>query len=124
LAEHVELLGAVQGEAMIDLYQRHQLMVLPSAFESYGIVYLEAQQFGLPVIGTTAGAAWEIITNGENGYLIAPEDVQGLAAVLLKLQRERGVLLALSRKALAAFAGHSGWGASCEVIRQFLYTRL
>lgn len=45
-------------------------MVLTSAYESYGIVYVEAQQFGLPFIGTTAGADREIISHGDNGYLI------------------------------------------------------
>jgi len=123
LAYRVKLLGEVQGADLVELYLRHQLMVLPSTFESYGIVYLEAQQFGLPVIGTTAGAAWEIITDGENGYLIKPEDARGLAEVLLKLHQGRELLVALSRNALAAFAGHAGWENSCKVIWQFLYGR-
>lgn len=124
LQERVILKGPVQGQSLASLYRQHHLMVLPSAYESYGIVYVEAQQFGLPVIGTTAGAAREIISHGDNGYLIPPEDQHALANLLQQLQHERQLLLALSRNALAAYARHPEWDESCEIIRQYLYTRL
>lgn len=113
--------GPVEGQALVNLYQQHQLMALPSAYESYGIVYLEAQQFGLPVIGTTAGAAHEIITHGKNGFLIAPEDWQALADLLQHLQNNRKTLLAVSFNALAAYGQHQQWDDSCCLIQQYLY---
>ena len=116
--------GLVQGQALIDLYQAHQLMVLPSAYESYGIVYVEAQQFGVPVIGTTAGAAQEIIKQGENGYLVPPEDHHALASLLQTLHQDRTLLFQLSQHALVAYAQHPKWQASCEIIRQFLYEQV
>lgn len=122
--DRIELKGPVQGRLLTDLYRQHHLLALPSAYESYGIVYVEAQQFGLPVIGTTAGAAKEIIRHGDNGYLIDPEDSQALAALLQTLQHDRQHLLSLSRNALAAIARHPGWDESCEIIRQFLRSRL
>jgi len=124
LQERVILMGPVQGESLADLYQRHHLMVLPSAYESYGIVYVEAQQFGLPVIGTTVGAAGEIINHGDNGYLITPEDPQALAVLLQKLHDDRELLLTVSRNALAAYIRHPRWDDSCEIIRQYLYAGL
>jgi len=124
LQERVILKGPVQGQSLADLYQRHQLMVLPSAYESYGIVYVEAQQFGLPVIGTTAGAAGEIISHDDNGYLISPEDPEALAVLLQKLHHDRQLLLQLSRNALAAYIRHPCWDQSCEIIRQYLHAGL
>ena len=44
---------------------------MPS-FEGFGIVYLEAMRYGLPVIASTAGAAHEIVTAGENGFWRRP----------------------------------------------------
>jgi glycosyltransferase involved in cell wall biosynthesis len=99
-------------------------MVLPSAYEGYGIVYVEAQQFGLPVIGTTGGAAHEIISDGYNGFLVAPEDGGAVAAHLLNLHCNRQHLLELSLHALDAYARHPRWDDSCEIIRQFLLTQL
>lgn len=116
----VRILGPRQGQELTALYQQHQLMVLPSAYESYGIVYVEAQQFGLPVLGTTAGAAQEIIRPGENGYLITPEDHQQLAEVLQQLQRDRELLWRLSQQALRAYQQHPVWDDSCARIRDFL----
>lgn len=124
LRERIILMGPVPGQPLTDLYRQHHLMALPSAYESYGIVYVEAQQFGLPVIGTTAGAAKEIINHGDNGYLIAPEDHSTLVSLLQTLHHERQLLLRLSQNALATFARHPRWNQSCEVIRQYLYERL
>ena len=124
LQERVILKGPVQGPALAELYLQHHLMALPSAYESYGIVYVEAQQFGLPVIGTTEGAAQEIINHGDNGYLIAPEDPQALAELLQKLHHDRPLLLTLSRNALAAYIRHPRWDESCEIVRQYLYAKL
>lgn len=121
LLDSVILKGSLQGQSLVELYQQHQLMVLPSAYESYGIVYVEAQQFGLPVIGTTAGAAKEIIRHGDNGYLINPEDHQALAALLSALQADRQLLTQLSRNALAAYARHPRWEDSGEIIHQYLH---
>lgn len=124
LKDRVTLLGPVAGQALADLYREHHVMALPSAFEGYGIVYVEAQQFGLPVIGTTAGAAHEIIDDGVNGYLVAPGDSQALAARLKGLQDDRRLLARLGNNALDAYAAHPSWNASCDIIRHFLQARL
>ncbi|OAI01727.1 hypothetical protein A1353_00465 [Methylomonas methanica] len=124
LMQSVALLDAVQGEALADLYRQHHLLVMPSAYESYGIVYVEAQQFGLPVIGTTAGAAWEIIREGENGYLIKPEEHGALGDMLQTLHHDRQLLARLGANALQAYAAQPRWEASCAAIRAFLSCQL
>ncbi|WP_020481341.1 glycosyltransferase family 4 protein [Methylomonas sp. MK1] len=120
LTQSLSLLGSVQGEALADLYRQHHLLVMPSAYESYGIVYVEAQQFGLPVIGTRAGAAWEIIREGENGYLIEPENHGALANLLHTLHQNRHLLAQLGVNALHAYAAQTKWETSCADIRAFL----
>jgi glycosyltransferase involved in cell wall biosynthesis len=124
LTQSVSLLGSVQGEALADLYRQHHLLVMPSAYESYGIVYVEAQQFGLPVIGTTAGAAWEIIRERENGYLIEPEAHDALGGLLRTLHHDRPLLAQLGTNALQAYAAQPKWETSCAKIREFLSSRL
>lgn len=120
LQKQVVFKGIIQGNELASLYQENHLMVLPSAYESYGIVYVEAQQFGLPVIGTTAGAAKEIITHAENGYLIPPENSHALAELLQTLQNDRALLFTLSQNALASYAQHPRWADSCEIIRYYI----
>jgi len=51
--------------------------VLPSLYENFGVVYIEAMACGKPVIGTNAGGPVEII-NKETGILVPPKDQESL----------------------------------------------
>jgi glycosyltransferase involved in cell wall biosynthesis len=78
---------------MSPLYASVDLFVLPSRFEGYGMAYAEAIAHGVPVIGTTAGAIPQTVS-ADAGVLVAPDDVEALAAELQRLiaspdQRER-----------------------------------
>ena len=61
------------------LLPQHHLLAVPSSYEGFGIVYLEGMHFGLPAIAGTDGAAKEIITHGQNGFLVRPGNPQALA---------------------------------------------
>jgi len=124
LQERVTIAGAVEGDNLSQLYQGHDLFVLPSAYEGYGIVYVEAQQFSLPVIGTSAGAAPEIIQHGQNGYLIQPGDSVALAEILEQLLLDRQLLLTLGQNARDTYDKHPTWADSCQLIRKFLVERV
>lgn len=120
LENQVTLCGPLMADDLARLYQNHHVLVMPSVHEAYGIVYVEAQQFGVPAIGTTAGGAREIITHGEDGFLIAPGDSTRLASILRQLHGDPGHLLDLSRNALDAFHRHPTWEDTGAAVRQFL----
>jgi glycosyltransferase involved in cell wall biosynthesis len=109
------------GEAQLArLLRSSQVLALPSSYEGYGIAYLEGMSFGLPAIGTRSGAAGELIAHGQNGYLIRPGDAAELAWLLLRLHRDRRLLLRLSKAALSRFAQHPTWRASMAKAADFL----
>ncbi len=120
LSGRVELLGAVQDEALNRLLAESHVLAVPSSYEGYGIVYAEALGHGLPVIASTVGAAHEIITDGREGYLVAPEDGAAVAAILGRLNSDRAQLAAMAQAALARFAGLPTWAESTAAIRGFL----
>jgi len=64
------------------LYALADVFVLPSYWEGYGIVFLEAMSLGLPVVSTTAGAIPEVVRHEKNGLLVQAGDVQGLSEAL------------------------------------------
>lgn len=103
----------------LKLRQAH-VLVVPSSYEGFGIVYLEGMGFGLPAIGTTAGAAGEIIRDGETGYLIAPNDSAALASRLAGLSADRGLLARLSLNALQRYRLQPTWEQTAKNIRGFL----
>jgi glycosyltransferase involved in cell wall biosynthesis len=120
LAANVTLCGASADSGLAAEYERAHVLVVPSSYEGFGIVYLEGMAFGLPCIGTTAGAAGEIITDGENGFLVPPGDASALAARIGALAQDRQRLSEMSLAARERYGRHPGWGASAEKIREFI----
>jgi len=121
LSSVVRFHGALDNEPLIEMYRQAHVMVVPSSYEGFGIVYLEGMGFGLPAIGTTAGAAREVITHGEDGYLIEPNDDTTLADILDQLANDRTWLLRLSLNAVKRFKSQPGWEETAKSIRDFLY---
>jgi glycosyltransferase involved in cell wall biosynthesis len=124
LSSCVTLHGSLDREALIDKFKQAHVLVVPSSYEGFGIVYLEGMCFGLPAIGTKAGAAGEIIEPGRTGYLIAPDDVKSLAKHLQSLATDRGLLLRLSVNARERYLRQPSWTGAARNIRDFLQSLL
>jgi glycosyltransferase involved in cell wall biosynthesis len=108
-------------EPLIEKLRSAHVLAVPSSYEGFGIVYLEGMGFGLPAIGTTAGAASEIITHGHDGYLIEPDDKDALADHLDELYTDRDLLLRLSLNALKRYKAQPKWDETAKKIRAFLH---
>lgn len=61
------------------------VFVLPSLWEPFGIVLLEAMSLGKPVVATRVGGIPEIIADGVNGYLVEPKEPRALSEKIAKL---------------------------------------
>jgi glycosyltransferase involved in cell wall biosynthesis len=85
---HVQFLGHLSGEALRDEYCRAQAVLLPGE-EDFGIVTVEAQACGRPVVALARGGATETISHGETGLLYPDSDSATLAAALETLPRFR-----------------------------------
>jgi glycosyltransferase involved in cell wall biosynthesis len=86
LREHVRFLGQVPWERMPELYQDHEVYLLPSVFEEpFSIGLLEAMASGLAVVGTTTGGSREVLVEGENSLTFPAEDAPALAAQLQRV---------------------------------------
>jgi glycosyltransferase involved in cell wall biosynthesis len=120
LSSIVHFHGALDREALAEKFRNAHLLVVPSSYEGYGIVYLEGMGFGLPAIGTTAGAAKEIIEHGKTGYLIEPNDPRALASLLSQLAADRNLLTQLSLNARQRYIRQPSWEQTAANIRSFL----
>jgi glycosyltransferase involved in cell wall biosynthesis len=120
LSAFVHLHGHLSDRELAELLRGSQVLVLPSGYEGYGIAYVEGMGFGLPAIGTRAGAAPEVVTHGRDGYLIPPGDSSALAAHLHTLHRDRSQLTRMGRAAAERFLSHPSWEESMASARLFL----
>jgi N-acetyl-alpha-D-glucosaminyl L-malate synthase BshA len=83
LAESVHFLGA--QEYLEDILPLADLFLLPSEHESFGLAALEAMSAGVGVVVTDVGGTREIVRHGENGFLHAPDDVDGMVETIAGL---------------------------------------
>ncbi len=120
LQDRVTFHGAVFDDDLVPHLKAAHALVLPSSYEGFGIVYMEAAAFGLPSIASQTGAAGEIVAHGQSGYLIQPGQSHALAAHLKHWMTHRHELAAMGQAARRRFDQHPTWEASAETIRQYL----
>jgi glycosyltransferase involved in cell wall biosynthesis len=101
IEEGVNFLGWIDEGKRREMLTQADIFVLPSYNEGLPMSVLEAMAYGLPVITTPVGGIPEVITDGEDGRLVAPGDVGALEKTLLELAREPEL-----RQALGT-AGHA-----------------
>lgn len=85
LAERVAVHGAVDRQGVADLYAGADVFVLPSRVEGYATVLAEALKAGLPVVAWRRPHVERLATDGVQGCLIPPGDVDGLRGALGRL---------------------------------------
>lgn len=97
--KRVRLIEAAPHHVKLDALAAADVFVLPSRTDSFGIVYLEAWAYKLPVVGARAGGVPDVIDHGSNGLLVKFGDVPRLASHVTQL---------LDDPALAQSLGENG----------------
>jgi glycosyltransferase involved in cell wall biosynthesis len=83
LEERVRFLGwRADGARVMAAYD---IFLMPSLWEGFGLVMLEAMGQSLPIVGSAVSALPEVVVDGETGLLVPPRDVDGLAKALTLL---------------------------------------
>lgn len=91
LQDVVRFLGALpNAEAMAEV-AKGGVFVLPSLGEGLGIVLLEAQALGVPVIGTEVGGIPDVVEHEKTGLLVPPSDAKAIAAAIVRVLTEPGL---------------------------------
>ncbi len=81
----VHVVGRVPLTDVPGYYRTASIFCLPTLNEPFGLVFLEAFSYGLPIVATRIGAIGEIVQDGESGYLVAPQNADELADRLKRL---------------------------------------
>src|SRR6476469_11240388 len=74
--------GHLNHDALVSLLHATDAAVLPSHYEPFGIVALEAAATGIPLVTSNVGGLGEAVINGQTGMSYAPRDVAGLATAV------------------------------------------
>lgn len=114
----VRVEAPVDRARVLELMRRAHGLVMPSRFEGFPVVPLEAMAAGLPVVATRVGGMEEIVVEGA-GILVPPEDADALATALTRLTADRDQSMRMSRVAREA-ATRFTWEAAAAEHRAFL----
>jgi glycosyltransferase involved in cell wall biosynthesis len=114
LAGRVVVHGPVPAERVAALYRDADVFALPSLREPFGTVWGEAMAAGLPVVGWRAGNLPHLATDGQEGLLAAPGDVDGLSRALGRLATDEALRRRLAAAAARRATARPTWAESAE----------
>jgi D-inositol-3-phosphate glycosyltransferase len=115
IAERVSFLGAVDHERLPLFYSAADVCVVPSFYESFGLVALEAMACGTPVVASRVGGLEVTVRDGETGYLIpwrCPEPFAERLELLLGNEELRRAFGESAREEVERFR----WGNVAEAV--------
>jgi glycogen synthase len=121
LAGRVRFEGYVSEQRLAACYQEADLLLAPSLYESFGLVYLEAMRAGLPVVAFDAGGAHEIFAAGcDHGAILAPPgDTAALSRATQQLIQDAALRRRLGAAGLERFESAFSARAMAEATLAF-----
>lgn len=104
-AENIFVLKKITDQELRVLYNKAKLFVMTTvsdkySFDGFGMVYLEANAYGVPVIGSYDSGAEEAIRDGYNGFLAKPKDINDIADKILKILENQNLYDKMSENSL------------------------
>ena len=113
LEERVAYLGRVDGQEKLELLRTCLFVVMPSRFEGWGMVALEANAAAKAVAGAAIEGLTEAVADGKTALLVAPENVEKLAEAIDRLIEERELRASLGNQG-RAWARRFSWRTVSE----------
>lgn len=102
IQESVDFIGKVSDDELMSYYNDCDLFIMPSReasdgsdIEGFGIVFLEANLFGKPVIGGASGGISDAIVHGHTGLLVNPNKAEAIATSIILLLKDNNLATAL-----------------------------
>ncbi len=116
VADRVVFAGQVADDELADHYRLGDVFVMPNRAlpngdtEGFGLVFLEANACGLPVIAGRDGGSTDAVRHGVNGLVVDGHSLPEIASAMLRLREEAGLCGMLREQGLS-LAGRAGWEA-------------
>jgi glycogen synthase len=116
----VRFAGFVEEPDLRSLYRAADLVVVPSLYEPFGLVALEAMASGTPVVAADTGGLREIVEHGASGLRFRPDDPGALADAAVRVLTEPGLARRLTTEAHRALAGRRSWaGVAARTVETY-----
>ena len=119
LGDIVTFLGKRAQETLHYYYSAADVVVMPSHYESFGMVALEAMACGTPVIATDVGGLAQLVREGETGFLVPGRDPDALGKRLQLLLGDAELRAQLGRQASDYAASYAWPGITRQIVELY-----
>jgi glycogen(starch) synthase len=109
VANIIRFAGFVPDEDLLGMLHRASCAVIPSLYEPFGIVALEAMAAGAPVVAAATGGLVEVLGGTDAGFLYPPGDASALAGTLRMVLTDAGLAARCSQAGLALAGARYSW---------------
>ena len=109
VADRIELIGYLTDDVLLNMLHRAGCVVIPSLYEPFGIVALEALAGGAPLVVAETGGLAELVRSTGAGLMFEPGHAEQLADGIERIFTEPGLADELGRNAAAMLAGQFCW---------------
>jgi mannosyltransferase len=106
LSERIRFLGERPAAEIPLWFRRMSIVVAAQRWEGFGLVPLEAMASGCAVVATRVGAAYHVVVDERTGYLVSPEDLEGLVDRLEILMRDPQLTIKMGKAGRAHAVNH------------------
>jgi len=109
--DRVQIVGYVPDELLVPAYQQAELFVMPSIFEPFGMVSLEAMACSKPVVAPKLGGINNVISSGKNGLLIDPSNANEFADAMIMLLKDPKLAESMGKEGSKTVHRYFSWEA-------------
>ena len=117
---HVRILGAVAHDQLPALMAQSDILAWPGVGEAYGLIYLEAQAAGLPVVACNDRGVPDVVRDGETALLSAPNDADAYAKNITTLLQDEARRRTMGEAARRFVVGERGIAAAAATLRTII----
>ena len=118
LEENVSIIGFYDNKKIYDLIRKHHLLIMPSLKEGFGVAAVEAFACARPVIASNVGGIPEIVTDGLNGFLVSPGNIQELADTIIKMISDKEQMIKMGRSGYESVKSKYDWEKSVDQMEE------
>ena len=124
---HINFLGRLRDDEKFACYQKCDVFVMPSrttlgrAREGFGIVFLEANAFGKPVIGGNSGGIPDAIVHNETGLLVDPNSTKDISSAIIRLLLNPREAYRMGENGRRRVQGELNWSSIATQVRDLIH---
>ena len=118
IEEYIEFIGPQSQQGLSNLFSKATSVIVPSYYESFGMVAAEAQACGTPVIASGVGGLKDVVSHGKTGLQVKPKDSSQLASAMKTILKDNLLAKRLGREAGERAKRIFNWSSIAKEIDQ------